>query len=254
MNVQSSPAASVTSPQLTFRGGKVLENPQFVPIYLGQYWSTKVGKSDRAYFDKFCRDLPQSDYTSVWKQYGAGAGECVGSDIAKAPRRINVGEAQIQQIVQAEISSRRVPTTNGETVYTVFLPPGVVLASEDGYTSKEGLGGYHGSYTDAAGKKVYYAAVVYSRGDNGIDFNGNARDNVTITASHEWSEAVTDPDVNNGKLGWYSDKYGEISDIPLTMGMPLSQIYDRVDGFAVQKNWSNHDNTFESVARPERKT
>ena len=47
---------------------------------------------------------------------------------------------------------------------------------------------------------------------NGIDFTGTPIDNITITESHEITEAVTDPDVglaiqtgNPRYLGWYDD-------------------------------------------------
>ena len=59
--------------------------------------------------------------------------------------------------------------------------------------------------------------------------------------SHEWSEVVTDPDVNNGVLGWYDERLGEVGDIPINLGMPISKVFGRVHGFAVQKEWSNKD-------------
>jgi len=60
---------------------------------------------------------------------------------------------------------------------------------------------------------------------------------------------VTDPDVNNGKLGWYDFKYGEIGDIPLNIGIRPSDAYGRVNGHAVQKEWSNRDGRAEVTSK-----
>ncbi len=83
-------------------------------------------------------------------------------------------------------------------------------------SSTAGLGGFHGNVIARDGHPVYYAVVVYSQRSgarvNGIDFTGTPIDNVTITESHEITEAVTDPDVglaietgNPHYLGWYDD-------------------------------------------------
>ena len=131
---------------------------------------------------------------------------------------------------------------DGKTVYTVFLPPGVTLVA-DGVDSRHGLGGFHGRYTDtASGKPVYYAVVAYADERNGLRFTNNSVDNISIAASHEWSEAVTDPDVNAAKPGWYDRNFGEIGDIPVNLGYPLSQLWGRVGGCAVQREWSNANN------------
>ena len=98
------------------------------------------------------------------------------------------------------------------------------------------------SFNYPNGKKTYYAGIVYSDKNNGVQFSGNSLDNVTIAASHEWSEAVTDPDVNNGRLGWYDKHFGEIGDIPVFLSGAASTVYKRIKGFAVQKEWSNRLN------------
>lgn len=239
---------ATSGPDLVNHGGKVLDKMNVAPIYYGSYWGTAAGKADAQYLDGFAKDILHSKYMSVLGQYGAGGGDLLGSDTVakKAPKTFT--EKTIQSIVKAQLKSGAVKQEDGETVYTVYLPPGAVLKAPDGSTSKQGLGGYHGSF-DYNGKKVYYAAICYSQGSNGIDFDGKARDNVSITASHELSEAATDPDVNNGTLGWYDDQYGEIGDIPINMGTPLAQVYGRVDGYAVQKEWSNKDGVAETAAK-----
>jgi hypothetical protein len=230
------------APELDYRGGKVLANPSFTNIYYGSYWTTAAGKADAAFEDGFGKTIVSSKYTSIWAQYGVGKGTFLGSSAAASagtPKSVN--EAKIRQIVAAQIASGAAPRPDGATVYTVILPPNTVLKT-DGASSLDGLGGYHGSFNDLkTGKRVYYAAIAYSKGDNGIDFNGNPRDNISITTSHEWTEAATDPDVNNGKLGWYDYNLGEVADIPINQGLRIDQAYGIVGGYAVQKLWSNVD-------------
>jgi hypothetical protein len=241
---------SGAAPDLEYRGGKVLTNPAISSIYLGSYWNTVQGKNDSKFEDGFAKYLGQSKYTSVWAQYGVGKGSFLGSSTAATtttPKSVN--EAQIKQIVAKQIASGSAPKPDGKTIYTVYLPPGAVLKAP-GATSLQGLGGYHGSYNDPkTGQKVYYAAIAYSKGNNGIDFTGKAQDNISITASHEWTEAATDPDVNNGKLGWYDDNLGEVADIPINQGMDLDDVYGKMGGYAVQKLWSDTDGQNEIAAK-----
>lgn len=229
-------------PDLEYRGGQVLSKPEFVSVYYGSYWGSTGGRRDMAYEDAFAKSLMSSKYMSVWAQYGVGKGKFLGSTWANPVGTVkSVTEAKIQQIVAQQIAAGKVAKPDGRTVYTVFLPPNAVLKA-DGVSSLDGLGGYHGSYDDpVSGKRVYYAAIAFSEGNNGIDFDGVARDNISITASHEWTEAATDPDVNNGELGWYDDNYGEVADVPMNQGMSVEDVYGRLGGYAVQKLWSEVD-------------
>ena len=144
-------------------------------------------------------------------------------------------------MVASAISRSGISKPDGSTVYTVFLPPGVVLTHGTS-DSRRGLGGFHGSYVDqAAEEPVYYAAIVHASNGNGVPFTSSPVDNMTIAASHEWSEAVTDPDVNRGKLGWYNKSFGEVGDIPISAGFPLYSLWGRMNGCAVQKEWSNSE-------------
>jgi hypothetical protein len=139
-----------------------------------------------------------------------------------------------------------------QSVYNFVLPPGATLKMDDGSSSKQGLGGFHSSIKTPDGKEVFYSAIAYSQGKNGIDFTkGNAQDNISITESHEIAEAATDPHVqdavdtnDNSKLGWMDMSNGEVGDIEVNdaaPGTPLSTMFDRMDGFAVQKIWSQKD-------------
>ena len=235
--------------QLKYYGGKVLKNPSFVSLFYGSFWKTRAGKSEAAYEDGFAKFLVQSAYTSIWAEYGVNKGKFLGSSVVtptRTPRSVN--DMQLQQIVAQQIFSGSAPRPDGKTVYTVFLPPGTILEAPGEASSLDGIGGYHSSFDYSNGKRVYYAAIVYSEGRNGVDFGAKPRDNISIVASHEWAEAVTDPDVNNGKLGWYNEELGEVADIPINQGLPLEQVYERMGKYAVQKLWSNQDGQNELVS------
>ena len=126
--------------------------------------------------------------------------------------------------------------------------------------SKHGLGGYHGSIHAKHGSKtdtVYYAIGVYSEGNNGIVAFPTPWKNVCATFYHELCEARTDPDVEdairagdtpaaNKFIGWYSNKGGEIGDIPMEeAGANLGTIMKEVKIAAsntkvpIQLMWSN---------------
>lgn len=229
---------------LTFRGGKVLKNPTFQPIYFGDYWKTENGAADRKYNDAFASEVVTSKHQDVLSQYGVGKGSSEASVVVKgAPTRVTKDD--VIALVKQQLSLGAVKS-GAETVHMVVLPPGAVLDAGNGVDSTQGLGGFHGSYIDEAGKSVYFGVVAYSEGKNGIDFNGNARDNLTIVESHEFDEAATDPDVGNGKLAWYNSKYGEIGDLAVNSGLvPLDQAYVKdAQGYSVQVEWSNRDHKF----------
>lgn len=232
---------------LTFHGGAVLSSPTFQPIYVGDYWSTTKGAADRAYNDAFAKDLVSGSHEAILSQYGVGKGQAAASTVvAGTPKTVT--QADVERIVKAQIAAG---AANGpQTVHMVVLPPGTVL-SDGNADSTQGLGGFHNSYTGADGKPVYYGVVCYSQGSNGIDFTGNGRDNVTITESHEFDEAATDPDVGQGKVAWYNPKFGEIGDLAVNSGLvPLNKAFVRDEnGFAVQVEWSNADHAFEGVKK-----
>jgi hypothetical protein len=229
---------------LTNRGGKVLTAPEFQPIYLGSYWKTPVGAEDRKYNDAFAHEVVTGNHQAILAQYGVGKGSAADSVVVKAATPKRFTHDDVVALVKQQIATGAVKD-GPQTVHMVVLPPGTVLVDGNA-TSLQGLGGFHGSYLDAAGKSVYFGVVCYSDQKNGIEFDSNPRDNLSIIESHEFDEVATDPDVETGRLGWYNNKYGEIGDLAVNSRLvPLDQAYGRDSGgFAVQVEWSNKDGKF----------
>lgn len=235
-------ARAVDIPHLNFYGGKVLTSPTFSSIFLGDFWNNAVGAGQRDYLNRMASTVLKSRHVKIWEEYGAGKPTFTGSTVTKlAIQPKAVTDRLVQRVVEDAIKRGAVGSNGKDNVYTVFLPPGVELLAPDGTSSKMGMGGYHYSFTTQSGEKIYYAAVAYSEGGNGIDFTGDPLKNISIAATHEWFEAVTDPDVNNGRLGWYDKRYGEVGDIPIATSDSLKATYGTIGGFAVQKEWSNRD-------------
>jgi len=121
--------------------------------------------------------------------------------------------------------------------YIVFFPPGIDSCFDKGGTGDEncsgtGYCGYHGALNAGASEEVEYA----NEPDNGDpEYKGNctaiagksAAYQTINTTSHEVSESVTDPEVEEPKLSWYDKnefkttiegepyefEYGEVGDI-----------------------------------------
>lgn len=270
--------SDVETGHLTFHGGKVLRSPDVVPVYVGPYWQTSAGKRDLARNDAAMAALVKDPgQTEIWKEYGGGPGTTSASKVIPGVTHRDWSKEDVEALVQAQVRAGSLDASDPERVFTLVLPPGATLRDGEA-SSTAGLGGFHGNVTAPDGHPVYYAVVVYSQrtGDelNGIDFTGTPIDNVTITESHEVTEAVTDPDVglaiqtgNPRYLGWYDDTTpvrrrdgsavldsfgrtlrgkGEIGDIPvlnaeLEGDVALESVWGRRDGFAFQTEWSNRD-------------
>src|SRR5262249_19603986 len=117
----------------------------------------------------------------------------------------------------------------------------VDLGSGQG-TTRQGILGYHGAFggTDAAGHAmtIRYAVIAYPGGTAGNSSLGtSAVDQLTAVSSHELAEAVTDPDLNYARLGWYDPVRGEIGDI--TEDDPRALV--RLNGYLVQLSAGKND-------------
>jgi len=236
-------------PVLTQHGGAVLDHPQIANIYVGDYWKTGQGAADKTRNDAYAQEFGTSKMMGIAAEYGAGATSFAGSTITSGASPTKFTETDVQNMVKQQLQLGTLPK-GAQSIYTVVLPPNTVLDAGGGVTSLNGLGGFHGSVAGPDGQPIYYSVIAYSQGRNGIDFTGNPQDNVGITESHEWMEAMTDPDVNStipGRgLGWYDDvDNGEIGDLAISQ-LPLSQTWQRDEnGFATQLEWSTRDGAYE---------
>jgi hypothetical protein len=194
----------VPSVDVTYGGGPTIPHVEVNNIVMGPQ-----ATDPNALIQALVRDyLPL-----LGANYGIGAGT-LRSSITVAPLPGNPTDGQIQNVLLQEINSGAVPPPNGNQLYFIFLAPGQVVPDVGTI--------YHGMTFLQRGSSfvpVYYA----------VD-TGNSGASLSLGASHELAEAVTDPDGYSG----YSDPAlaastggGEIADLE------EGQMPYLLDGYAV---------------------
>jgi hypothetical protein len=157
-----------------------------------------------------------------------GHGSRTGSTVLTSPKpAASVKDAAIRTLIQQEISGGTLPATNANTLYFVYLPPGVKVVDGTSASCKD-FCGYHDSFTSNAGNNIYYAVMPYP-GCSGCTGGQAVLDALTSTSSHELCEAITDPIPGQG---WYDDNNGEIGDICAWKTRKLGN-------YTIQLEWSN---------------
>jgi hypothetical protein len=218
---------------LIFRGGKTLPQMGFQNIYLGRNSDFAPGDVE-AIDDAITRVVRDEQLKNIIQQYFPGktlAYDVAPSVILNESRRNDMAEPDVQnKIIDLFDRNLILATDHDRTCFNLILAPDTVLTL-DGSTSRDGLGGYHGSVHFSRGGKthtLYYSANVYSAvrsgRRNGIPFFRDPFKNVVCTLYHELIEFQTDPDVNdaieqndNRFIGFNSNRGGqEIGDQPLS--------------------------------------
>lgn len=223
------PAAALAAPaKLTYRGGPLLSAVEVFTVFWGADWLAAEAPLLTQVNDFFVFVLPSAlmdqlaEYSVPGKPiaHGSLAGTAVITD--QEPDKL-VTDGQIQSLVQAEIPKRTLPKANANSLYFIFLPPGVDV-DLGGQQSCSSFCGYH----DSIGGTIYYAVMPYP-GCSGCAAGLRVLDALTSTSSHELCEAITDPVPGQG---WYDDTNGEIGDICAWQTKKLGP-------WTVQLEWSN---------------
>ncbi|HKW31369.1 MAG TPA: hypothetical protein VJN92_00075 [Candidatus Acidoferrum sp.] len=193
-------------PRLTYRGGLLIQNVAATTIFWGSAW-----QSDpiRAQLDSYFDFIVSSSLIDQLSEYNVpgftiGHGKHVASLIVPQNPPATVDDTAIIAFVQKQIASGAAPAQNVNSLYFVFTPSGVTVTLQ-GSASCQQFCGYH----DSPGGSLFYAVVPYADCP-GCDFAGSVFDSMTVIASHELCEAITDPVPGSG---WYDDANGEIGDI-----------------------------------------
>jgi hypothetical protein len=245
------------SPQndLVFRGGKIIQNLSFANFYVaGQSaWNpADIRNIDRA----LAAAMSDKHLNNVMVQYFKN--QPISSQLVKseklpgsAPPVFSQGDAEgLVQTLKSEGMLSALDLSS--TVVNLLLPPATILTTdeaptthaafvrraagkvaiphEDEASSKNGLGGYHGSvHSTMSGiaQTIYYAVGVFSEQTAGGQVNGipafpEPWKSVVATFYHELNEARTDSDVEDAIrtgqqsfLGWTSAQGEECGDFPI---------------------------------------
>jgi hypothetical protein len=225
---------------LSYHGGPLIQHVQVSLLFWGRQWQ---GTPAPAYITHFFTALfADGGFMANLSQYSAG-GYTIGSgtlgrcdlDSADLPSRVT--EDQVRAEIRSEIAAGHLPKPNADSLYVVYTPPDVEAVDDQGSSSVSDFDGFH-DY-DPQGQFAF--ALIAASG--GVD-------QATAPTSHELAEAVTDPQVNTGTLGWYDDQNGEVGDIPQDLfaadKIDESGLFDVLTGaggtsYQVQRVWSNQD-------------
>jgi hypothetical protein len=219
-----------TAPQVQSGGGPVLTAPKIVPIFF-------TGDSAiQTQTEQYLNALAASSYwTTATREYGVGSltiqPTIVSSDTPPTT------DAMLQAWLKSNLDGTHPtwPTFDPGTIYSVFLPDGVTLSTPFG-DSCSAFGAYHDEAPGANNTKIVYALMPRCQG--GID-------SLTVSSSHEFVEASTDPLptsqpayqlVDNDHIVWEFTPGGELGDMCEYVGQAAQQL---VGNFYVQRTWSN---------------
>ncbi len=224
------PEAAPAPPQLSYRGGRLLTGVGVATLFWGSKWQQPTQAPLVDHVNRFFDYVVTSPLLDQLAEYSVpgqriGHGSRVGTaTLTTSDPRHSVSDADIQHLLQVRTGpGGSLPQPTPNTLYFVFLPPGVWVAQGGGRSCLT-FCGYH----EAMGGNVFYAVMPYP-GCAGCTGGLSAPDALTSTSSHELCEAITDAVPG---AGWYDDHHGEIGDI-------CAWQTERLGGYTMQLEWSN---------------
>ncbi|HEY1522496.1 MAG TPA: PKD domain-containing protein [Solirubrobacteraceae bacterium] len=237
-------AAGASASNLLYYGGPVVHSANVVLVQWGSHVRSTYSDStsgDPGFFRYLVsQNGSTSDIGGVLAQYmdttghnssnqfGYSGAVQINPSVGATPPA-GVVDSALQTELASDINSGTLPAPSGDglsTVYVVLFPPNDNVCFDNGggcaYDSTGGFCAYHGSFALNGSAHVLYAAMV----DNGsgtpnFGYCGSSSSdlqNQTSVVSHELSEAINDPLVDESPgygppLGWYDPTFnGEIAD------------------------------------------
>ncbi|MFO0672636.1 MAG: hypothetical protein U0235_23990 [Polyangiaceae bacterium] len=181
------PAFAPSMPRLVHQGGAVLKAPHIITIVYD-------GDPNAAAYEKLADEIGASAYWSqVVSEYGVGAASSAATSHVRmgAQPALTFGpntapeEAVQAYVLQAleDTATSHWPEPKEDVIYTLFFHGDLAQSM-----CADGMGGFHAS-VDVKGKTIAYALVLACDGDPKM----SVLDGATVSASHEWAEAATDP-------------------------------------------------------------
>jgi hypothetical protein len=194
---------------LEYHGGPLMTNVQIFTAFWGAAWQ-QAQQADLAGrlndFFSFIVTSPLLDQLAEYSVPGfaIGQGSFLGSTTVDVALPNLLPDDQVQQLLQAQIAAGGdFPQPSPNTLYFVFLPPGVVSDLQGDQSCRDQCG-----YHESIDGQIFYAVIPYATCP-GCTRGFTLFDSLTRVASHEMCEAITDP---NGD-GWFTSGGEEIGDL-----------------------------------------
>jgi hypothetical protein len=233
----SAPGGFSPQGQLSYHNGPLLTNVQVFTIFWGAAWQQSPQSGLVVQLNQFFDFILTSSLIDLLGEYSVpgkaiGHGSRIGTATITSSEPGNlvaggreVTDGQIQTALQTWITANTIPQATANTLYFVFLPPGVTSVL-GGDRSCQVFCGYHSH----VGTSLFYAVEPFIT-CAGCTF-GQTLDSLTKVSSHELCEAITDPALN----AWFDNTTGnEIGDI-------CNQSVQKLGPYTVQLEWSNANN------------
>lgn len=163
---------------------------------------TYDGDPNAATYEKLAEEIGATSYwSSIVAEYGVGAASSSATShvrMGAQPTLTFGGNTAPEEAVQAYVEASLTDTATShwpepvaDAIYTLFFHGDLAQSM-----CADGMGGFHSSVS-VKGKNVAYALVLACDGDPQM----SVLDGATVSASHEWAEAATDP-YPDAKPGW----------------------------------------------------
>jgi hypothetical protein len=259
------PATHAPFPAVPYGGGRLITAPEIVTV-------TWPGFAYASQVETFGDQITQSCWWDAVRESYCGSGSnCIqrGTVPAKPHARLTSaapssftdssqgGGSTIQTFIQQQVASGALPAPDKNTLYVLYIPSSTAI-SLDGQAMCQSVGGWHNitTVTPPGGSPtaVPYAIVGDCSAFPGF---GSEPGEMTYSASHEISEAVTDTDVggmpgyylsmaSQDSIPWQIFGGGEIGDLCVDQigtiygGTPTDRDSVMLPGgsFTVQRIWS----------------
>jgi hypothetical protein len=208
-----------------YHGGRVVNCPQVYLAFWGSAWTASAAELLRAQrLMQYHQDLLASTYMNVLSQYGAGTGVSSGAvfrSVFVTNVANNLLNADITNTLQAAINSNALPEPGSpsNTCVIVYLANGMTV---DAFGQRmcepnnDTAFGFHTFFTTTGGHHCYFAIIPplddsclqHSCGSDAgcsLHLAATQEQRETQVASHEFSEMISDPELN----AWFEDGTGE---------------------------------------------
>jgi hypothetical protein len=244
-------------PTVTNHGGALLPNVEVQALYYGSDWWNNSGYYNQTgYLDGFLNNLVHGSYMDTLGNagYGVGRGSFDSGWVngVALDKTKYLSDSSLRSALVANINAGNLKAPDSNRLYVIFVEDNVAVGDSSSNSVNNFLG-YHGAFGSwlyppswswfGGYSDIRYAVIPYPGGSvplstgavaNATRWWLNSQDTITLSASHEIAEAVTDPDVNYKTLGWYDDANGENGDITNAQTVYLN-------GYAVQRIADKND-------------
>ncbi len=249
-----------SSLRVLYFGGPVISHVKVVTVF----WGKGVDAETVAGISKYYRAVTNSTYLD-WldKEYNThrksddgkvqGTNQSIGrgavaSEVTITPfnSAVKLDKSDVEIELGKQIDAGKLPVPDADTLYMIHYPAGITLLS-GGQASCQAWCGDHEGFTHPHYGYIYYAMLPDIGGacSVGCGFAQNSFDSLTVIASHELVESITDPMCPNiGQSGafpaaWLAADQNEVGDLCAGPEAGSGQLVTSSRTYALQSEWEN---------------